>query len=204
MKKSLATIAVITLLTSLANAQQIRLSPGDVDVKSIDSEIQKTPEFSGGGSVKSKNIPYPREWLEVEVEFEVDGDSDTVIPELMFRYYIAISDKQGGTRVLTGDVKHINVLAGDESYSAVYVSPARLGEITGDFRRFPQANLKAVGVEIFYNGVIVGLDSTMSGSTAQFWKSPSISVEPGVLGKADTPFALLWLDRYADSVPSGQ
>tara|TARA_R110002096_G_scaffold332616_1_gene526648 strand:- start:165 stop:779 length:615 start_codon:yes stop_codon:yes gene_type:complete len=204
MRIFLTTFAVIGLFANSVNAQQLRLNPGDVKVSSLDVEIQKTPEYSPGGSVKGKNIPSPREWLEVEVEFEVNGDSDQVVPALLFRYYIAIADKDNGTRVLTGDVEHVNVLMGDKTYSAVYVSPSRLGEITGDFRRFQEGNIKAIGVEIIFNGVIVGLESTMSGSSAQFWKSSSVSSEQGILGKSETPFALLWLDRYADVAPKGR
>tara|TARA_R110000850_G_scaffold242043_3_gene366687 strand:- start:627 stop:1235 length:609 start_codon:yes stop_codon:yes gene_type:complete len=199
MKTFLTALASLGILSLVANAQQpIRLEPGDVKIRSTTVEVQKTPNFNAA-DVKSKSVPSPREWLELEVEFEVNGPSDEVVSDLLFRYYIAIADQNGSTRVLTGDVKHVNVFMGDKSYSAVYVSPSRLGEITGDFRRFQKSSIKAVGVEVIYNGVMVGLDSTMSGSSQQFWKAGTVSPEPGVLGKAETPFALLWLDRYADS-----
>lgn len=196
MKNFLTTLAALGILALSANAQQpVRLEVGDVDVKSMDIESQQTPEFQANGP-KSKNIPSPRQWLELEVEFEIDGPNDQVVPELLFRYYIGMKDQNGQSLVLTGDVTHLNVLCGEKSYSAVYVSPNTLGTLTGDYRRFQPSAVSAVGVEVYYNGVIVGGDSTLSGSNAKFWQA--LSTRPGILAKHETPFALLWLDRYAD------
>jgi len=182
-----------------ASAQQVQLQPGDVDVKGIEVEVQKTPIFQAD-SVKDKNIPNPRDWLEVEVEFEIDGPSDAVVPELLFRYYIGFRDQTGAARVLTGDVTHTNMLAREEYYSAVYVAPSTLGNVTGEFRRFQESAVEAIGVEVIYNGVLVGGDSTLSGSRAKFWESTG--TQPGILAKHDTPFALLWIDRYAEAEKS--
>ena len=194
MKTLVTTIAAFGLLVLCGNAQQpIRLAVGDVDVKSMAVESQQTPEFQASGP-KPKRVPSPRQWLELEVEFEVDGDRDAVVPELLFRYYIGMKDQAGQSLVLTGDVTHTNVVCGEENYSAVYVSPDTLGTITGDYRRFQANAVEAYGVEVYYNGVIVGRDSSLSGSRP-FWEA--LSTRPGVLAKHETPFALLWLDRYA-------
>lgn len=196
MKKILTIVALATLLGSPLQAQQqVQLKVGDIDVGKMEYDAQKTPSFQAG-DVKGKNIPNPRDWLELEVEFRVKGDPATVVKELLFRYYIGFKDQTGAARILTGDVKHINIVPGEDSFSAVYVSPSTLGEITGDFRRFQPNSVEAVGVEIIYNGVIVGGKSSMSGARAKFWEAAG--TQPGVLSRADTPFALLWIDRYAD------
>ena len=202
MKKLLTLLAFAGLFGgSLHAQQQVQLKVGDVDVKKMEFDAQKTPSFQAG-DVKGKNIPNPRDWLELEVEFTVKGDPKTVVKELLFRYYIGFRDQTGAARVLTGDVKHINIVPGEESYSAVYVSPSTLGEITGDFRRFQPSSVEAVGVEVIYNGVIVGGKSSMSGARAKFWEAAG--TQPGVLAKGDTPFALLWIDRYADAEKSAR
>ncbi len=175
-----------------AQQQPVQLKMGDIKVSSPSLLSQKTPNFQAG-DVKVKNIPNPRDWLEIEIEFEVAGDRKAVVKELLFRYYVAMRDQSNQVRCLTGDVKHINILCRDKTYSAAYVAPAVLGEITGDFRRFNTSSVEAVGLEIIYNGVVVGGTSTKGGS---FWQN--LSTQPGVLGKADTPFALLWIDRYAE------
>ncbi len=187
---------LIAGFSTLQAQQQISLSVGDVKVDSMETEVQNTPDFQAG-NVKTKSIPNPRSWLELEVEFSVDGNPDVVIPELLFRYYIALRDKEGATRVLTGDVTHINIVPGEETYSAVYVAPSKLGGITGDFRTFREGSVLATAVEIYYNGVIVGGESSESGSRAKFWTA--VGTEPGILGRDETPFALLWIDRYAES-----
>jgi hypothetical protein len=87
-------------------------------------------------------------------------------------------------------------MIGEETYSAVYVSPDTLGEITGEYSNFQSSDVAAVGVEIFYNGVLVGGYSSLSGTKAKFWEATGTG--PGILSKHETPFALLWIDRYAD------
>lgn len=197
MKILFSAVAAFAFLFASAQAQQqVQLAVGDVDVKKMDYSAQQTPQFQAAGP-DSKNVPRPRDWLEVEVEFEVKGRDDVVVPELLFRYYIGFTDRNGQGRTLTGDVKHINIVPGEEYFSSVYVSPSTLGDITGDFRKFQPSSVKAVGVEIYYNGVIVGGESSLSGSSAKFWQATGTT--PGVLAKRETPFALLWIDRYADS-----
>lgn len=200
MKPLVAAVALLTLSGTVIHAQQapVQLKMGDVKVQQPAVDTQKTPNFQAG-DVKVKDIPNPRDWLEIEVEFEVDGPRNGVIKELMFRYYVALTDANNQTKTLTGDVKHINVLCGEKLFSAAYVAPNTLGEITGDFRRFQMGAVKGVGLEVIYNGVVVGGVSTAGG---KFWES--LAPQPGVLGKTKTPFELLWIDRYAETAPEGR
>ena len=193
MIKPLILFAVAALSATALHAQQaLQLKAGDVKVGDLAFDAQKTPNFQAG-DVKSKDVPNPRDWLEIEVEFEVDGPKGAVAKELMFRYYVGFRDTTGAARILTGDVKHINIICGEKTFSSAYVAPSVLGEITGDFRRFQPNSVEAVGVEVIYNGVLVGRSSSLGGRV--FWDAGGT---PGVLGKAETPFALLWIDRYAE------
>ena len=196
MKKLITIFAALGLFAAGAQAQNLKIDPGAVKIKEMELEVQKTPQFQAGG-VNDKNIPNPRDWLELEVEFEVDvrAPDNTVVPELMFKYYVGFRDKSGNNRCLMGEVKHKNVMVGEEAYSAVYISPDTLGEITGEYRSFQTSDVAGYGIEVYYNGVLVGLSSSVSGNN-KFWESMSTS--PGILAKHDTPFALLWIDRYAD------
>jgi len=193
MTRLLTLLALAALSATALEAQQaLQLKMGDVKVSDPVYDAQKTPNFQAG-DVKAKDVPNPRDWLEIEVEFEVDGPRDAVVKDLLFRYYVAFTDQSGMIRTLTGDMKHINIVAGEKTFSCAYVAPSVLGEITGDFRRFQPSSVKGVGVEVYYNGVIVGGTSTGGG---KFWETTGTN--PGVLGKGDTPFALLWIDRYAE------
>ncbi len=189
-----SSVATAFLATG-ALAQQVRVAGGDgVQVKNVEFQAQKTPNFQAG-DVKNKNVPNPREWLEIEVEFEAAkvDPRDGVIPELLFRYYVGIMTETGQAVTLSGDVTHINVIAGEEYYSAVYVAPSTMGKLTGEFRRLDEGSVKAVGVEIFYNGVLVG---GYSSQRAKFWEQTG--TQQGILSREETPFALLWIDRYPE------
>ena len=179
---------------------QVQLKPGDIKLSKVALEVQKTPDFQAG-NVKGKNIPNPRDWLEIEYEFEVAGDPKNVIKELLFRNYVAFTSPTG-TKIVTGDVKHVNVVPGEKYFTVSYIAPSTIGEVTGEYRNFQPSGVAGAGVEVFYNGVIVGLESTLSGSKQRFWEA--LSPQPGVLSKLDTPFALLWIDRYAEFDRSGR
>jgi hypothetical protein len=85
MKKLVTIFAALGLFAAGAQAQNLQLGPNSVDVKKVEVEVQKTPQFQAGG-VNNKNIPNPRDWLEVEVEFEVDtrAPDNAVVGELLF------------------------------------------------------------------------------------------------------------------------
>jgi hypothetical protein len=68
--------------------------------------------------------------------------------------------------------------------------------VTGEYRNFQASDVAGYGVEIFYNGVLVGLKSSLSGASQKFWEKTGTT--EGVLPKHETPFELLWIDRYAD------
>ncbi|MFK5923471.1 MAG: hypothetical protein QM496_14940 [Verrucomicrobiota bacterium] len=181
----------VFLMVSTAVAQKGQPA---VKVKKIEVELQPTPVFEAGGGVKTKKIPRQKTWLEVEVEFEVKaGNKEGVVDNLQFRYYVAIKGAEG-TRLLMGDVTHVNMMEGDKLFSVIYVSPTTLGKLTGKYKDFQKSAINAVAVEISYNGRVIGGDST--GGKGRWWES--LSAEQGILSKEKTPFGLLWIDRYAD------
>ncbi|MEM9016174.1 MAG: Amuc_1102 family pilus-like protein, partial [Verrucomicrobiota bacterium] len=126
MKALISTLAVLFATSFAVHAQNVQLQVGDVEVEDLEMEVQKTPDFEASG-VKDKDVPNPRDWLEVEAKFKIDGRDDVVVPELLFRFYIGFKDQSGAPRVLTGDVTHKNMVAGEDYFSAVYVAPSTLG-----------------------------------------------------------------------------
>ncbi len=194
-----ALFALVTLIgahNAFAQVPQVK-----VDVQEIEVQVQNTPSFEAG-NVKDKKIPNPKEWLEVEVKFECQTTSpDGLVPSLDLRYYIAIKG-DGKTTMFQGDVRHVNIPAKEEMYSVVYLSPSSLIKATGKPRGFSTSDLYGVAVEVTYDGrVVTGMSEGGSGS---WWKSASVSPVMEVLPKSETPFALLWLDRYADTQDDGR
>ncbi|MCB1091494.1 MAG: hypothetical protein KDL87_08180 [Verrucomicrobiae bacterium] len=190
MKKLLLSAVIFGFLAAgAAQAQQVQVK---VEIKKIEVSSQKTPNFQAG-DVSNKNVPKPKEWLEAEVSFGLESaPRGAVVPELDFRYYVAVRGSEGA-KYLTGDVKHVNLVPDRELFSVAYVSPATIGKITGEYNRV-SANDILVAVEVSYQGRIVAESS--SGGPDGWWRGQA--TEPGVLAKNKTPFALLWLDRYPD------
>jgi hypothetical protein len=201
MKKTLFVITTLAFGLQLRTDAQQVVQVESISVSKLEFKTQPTPQF-GAGNVEARKIPRPREWVEVEAEFRIKANErDAVVPELLFRYHVAVRDKEGKTKVLTGDVTHVNMVAGDDCYSAMYISPTTMGKITGDFKRVQASSILAVAVEVFHNGVSKGGKS--EGGAAGRWWEGGLPVEQGVLGKEKTPFALLWIDRYAEVKSTG-
>jgi len=199
-------LAALGMADVAFSQQPVLINPGDVKIKKIEFVGQPTPIFVVEG-VKMKDVPRQREWMEVEVEFKVEkgrNDKEAVVPELTFRYYVGFQDQTGKYVLLTGDVTHLNVQVGEDHFSAVYIAPTTHGKLTGDYRRLDLLKVKGVGVEVFYNGVKVGMDATVK-TTPPFWESPTMSRQPGtgILPKDKTPFAILWIDRYPEIKSGG-
>jgi len=205
MKKSEVILAVliasVAILGGPTHGQQfLQVSPKDIKIAGIELDVQKTPFFQAG-DVKIKKVDRPLEWLELELEFEANvsrAPKDAVLPELTFRYYVGMVDvatKQ--PVVLTGDVIHTNIMVGEKYYSAMYVPPSTMGKLTGNHRSVDKGLVMAYGVEVLYNAQLVGLWSSKGeGQKGRFWDGMSIS--PGILSRENTPFGILWIDRYPE------
>lgn len=193
-----ATLLVPCLVSGQELSTQVRLNGIKATV-----EMQKTPSFMADGP-KAKQVQKPREWLEIEVEFtpaissKFPKEYGKVIPKLSFEYYIMVEDKvEKKVKMLTGAVTHVNVMADEVGYSVIYVDPAALTKLDGAPGKFNARDVKDYGVVAKYDGVTCGLFA----SSKPFWESPSASsaAVPGlILNKSQTPFAMLWTDRYPE------
>ena len=196
MKSYLAGIFIIVLLglfSSLEAQTPVQVNDG-IKVE-VNFDTQQTPDFQAG-NVDAKKIPNPRDWLEVEVQFEPEvAPRKAIVPKIMLRYYVAI-ESENGTKVITGDVNHVNVLGDEDNFSVAYVSPSMLSKITGEHKGFQSSSVKGAAVEVFFNGVSKGGASASGSPSGRWWEK--VPNEAGVLSKDKTPFALLWIDRYAD------
>lgn len=174
-------------------------------VKKVEISMQQTPEFNAGGP-KGKSWD-PLQWLEIEVELDVDSKSPTkIIPEIEATFYVALPNKAGGpgagpnARVMLVDrITFVNIRAHKgEAFLIAYVNPDTLTRFTGE-EKARENDVLSVGIEISGPGLSNSKPDKMWGSTAagQWWRQVSYPREQGmVLPKGKTPFALLWYDRY--------
>ena len=163
----------------------------------ISYQMQQTPQFAVTGP-KAKSLTRPREWLEIEVELQLETvDPTGYIDEMDIEYFVAVTD--GNTRrtvLLTDTLGYLEVNAGERRvYASAYISPASLAKITGKNR--PDRNdITAVAAVISAPGLREPAVVTTGGPDG-WWKAEKLARVRGmVLPKSQTPFALLWSDRY--------
>lgn len=129
-------------------------------------------------------------WLEVEVEF-------AAVPEftddLTVKYFILMGDK-----VLTGEVNLVNVPAGRQNRTVIYVPPKVLLRFNGN-RAVTAAAVGNIAVQLVQQGSIKD-ELSVTRAPAQ-WYSTLPAVGGLLLNKNDSPFAPLYWDRYEQIKP---
>lgn len=168
-------------LTVTASAQvPVVVGPQNIKVNKIQPAVLSTPEFS-------VNIPNKRseslKWLELEVEFEIDKVE--IVDELTFRYTVYLNGK-----LYTGEVTHVNIPKGNNRYSVMYMSPRSLDRATGG-KALNQGMIENVSVVVEKQG------QKLAEKTLTNKPMPNLQQLPGFLvQKSETPYQVLWWDRY--------
>lgn len=190
----------IAFCASLALAQNAYSQASKVTAEKPLFDDLPSPEFSGG---KQKSFK-PKDWLEVEAKFKVllkpEPKSKTA-PEVVVKWYVAVKnpDRAGTFFLLTKTINHLNVPLNEEIYSSVYLSPASIMRLTGSAKG-GKGSVEYVGFEVLVNGEIK--DSQTSNGEVGWWKSQSEKLSASdtvpLLAKYETPFAIMWWDRYAE------
>src|SRR5205809_6418470 len=156
----------------------------DFQITKITKILNSTPEFSYGGGGQYR-INQRDRWLEVEVEFVAAPE---LTDELTFKYYILFNGS-----LLTGEVTHVNIPAGRESRSVMYVPPRALARFANN-RPIAENSCQNVAVQIVQGGTVKAEASLNRAPPQWFATLPQIS--GFVLNKDQTPFAPLYWDRY--------
>lgn len=167
----------------------------EVDKISFDS--LPSPDIS---SAKAKNFK-AKEWLEVEAKVRLQAapvPESGFLDKITVKWYIAAENVGGkATALLTKEVSYVNVPVNEEFFVSVYLSPASVKRITGADRASART-LKAVAMQILYNGKEIGTQS--SSGPDNWWNNPVLGQMSGVqvLNKNETPFKAFWWDRYGE------
>jgi hypothetical protein len=188
-----ASFALLISQNAMAQASKV-----EADKPTFDD--MPSPEFPS-----NKQKPFkPKDWLEVETRFKVQMKPEPkskTAEQLEVKWYVAVKnpEKSGYFFLLSKTVTHINVPLNEDVYSSIYLSPASITRLTGSPRGGKKA-VEFVGYEILVNGEVKASD-TNKGEVG-WWKSTSekLSANDSVplLSKDETPFAMMWWDRYAD------
>lgn len=181
--------ALLATLASGASAQVATVvGPRNVKIEKILPAFVTTPEFQFTGTVKRSVY---LKWFEMEVEFGIEGVE--LVDELTFKYDVLVAGK-----LYFGEVTHVNIPKGRDRYSVMYISPRNLDRMTGGKPLSP-ALIENIWVTISKQGQVL---------TVSAWKDktkpvPNLPQLPGMLSpKSDTPFQILWWDRYEAVKPA--
>ena len=175
-------VAFLTFLPLIASAQTRPVA--DFQITKIAKNLIPTPQFAYAGGVQHQT-DQPDRWLEVEVEFKATPE---LTNELTFKYYILFN----GT-LLTGEVTHVNIPAGRENRSVMYVPPRALARFSNK-RAITENSCQNIAVQIVQQGAVKAEASLNRAQPQWFEALPQVSGL--VLNKDQTPFAPLYWDRY--------
>jgi hypothetical protein len=109
------------------------------------------------------------------------------VDELTFKYDVLINGK-----LCPGEITHINIPKGQPRYSVIYISPRSLDRITGG-KLLNAGMIDNIWVTISRQGQALAISSLKDKGKPV----PNLPQNPGMLSpKSETPFQVLWWDRY--------
>jgi hypothetical protein len=159
-----------------------------------------SPEFAG---VKNKAFK-PKDWLEIETKMNLSLNPEPAsktCDKITVKWYIAVknAEKSGTFLLLTKDIDYVNVPLSQDIYCSVYLSPSSIKRLTG-LDRAGKSAVEYVGYEVLINGEKVAQET--SKGKVGWWNAASDKISRSdkvpLLNKAETPFAPMWWDRYAE------
>jgi hypothetical protein len=164
--------------------------PGvDFQLTKITKNLVSTPSISYQGGQQYPTNQRDR-WLEVEAEFTATPEWTD---ELTFKYFILINGK-----LLAGEVTHVNIAAGRENRSVMYLSPHTLARFNGNRPVTPNI-IQNIAVQLLQQGAIK--DELSFTKAPGQWYAGLTQLTGFLLNKNETPFAPLYWDRYEQIKP---
>jgi len=180
--RAISIVAFLIFLPLIVSAQTRPAAA--FQITKITRKLIPAPQFAYTGAPQYQTSQRDR-WLEVEVEF---GATPELTNELTFKYYILFN----GT-LLTGEVNHVNVPAGRENRSVMYVPPRALARFAIN-RPITENSIQNIAVQIVQGGDVKA-EASLNRAQPQ-WYAALPQVSGLVLNKDQTPFAPLYWDRY--------
>src|SRR5207244_3256668 len=188
---SLLSLSLVLPLVASAQPRAVAQPRAAIDfqITKITKSLVSTPQFAYTGAPSYPTNQRDR-WLEVEVEFAAAPE---LTDELTFKYYILFNGN-----LLTGEVTHVNIPAGRENRSVMYVPPRTLARFANN-RPIAENSCQNVAVQIVQQGTVKAEASLNRAPPQWFATLPQIS--GFVLNKDQTPFAPIYWDRYQQIRP---
>lgn len=193
------TLSASFVFSASALAQAVKVTAE----KPTFDDLQSPNEFGG---TKSKSFK-PKNWLEVEAKLKIQmapAPKSQTLDRMTVKWYVAVKnpDRAGSYYLLTKDIEYVNVALDEDVFVSVYLSPASLRHLTGNDRGGKNA-VELVGFEVLVNGEKVASDTNKN--QVGWWNAASDKISRTdtvpLLNKKETPFGVMWWDRYAEVAP---
>jgi hypothetical protein len=180
------TILISAIILSAMIGTAMAQTRGGVDFQllKINTNFISSPQFTYAGAEQVQADQRER-WLEVEVTFACAPE---FTDELTLKYFILVN----GT-LLTGEVTHVNIPAGRENRSVMYITPKTLQRLMRG-RTITNNALQNAAVQLVQQGAL--RDELSAQRAAPQWYATLPQVEGLVLNKNEIPFMPLYWDRY--------
>src|SRR6478736_5525193 len=114
MKLLLCSILFFSVMTVASSVRAQGTAAGGFQITKINKNMITSPQYAyvGGDQITTNQRDY---WLSIDTEFISTVD---VADDVTFKYFVLI-----GGKVLTGEVTHMNILAGRGLRSVMFASP---------------------------------------------------------------------------------
>lgn len=187
MKRFLTWCATLALAVA-ANAQvPVALTAKDIKIDKISPSVTSSPQYQISNAT-DKRSEYLK-WFEIEVEFSVDRVE--LVDELTIEYIAEVNGK-----LCPGEVTHVNISKGNNHFSVMYMSPRSIDRLTGN-KPLNSAMIGNIWINIKKQGQVLASKSLHPKAM------PNLQQFTGLLvSKMETPFQVLWWDRYEAIKPA--
>jgi hypothetical protein len=175
---------ILFALLPLSASAQTRVPVPDFQITKIAPNFISSPQFTYTGAGQYQTDQRDK-WLEMEVTFTATPE---FTDELSLKYFILVNGN-----LLTGEVTHVNIPAGRENRSVMYVPPRTLQRLMLG-KTITVNAVQNVAVQLMQQGALKS-ELSLNRAPAQ-WYSGISQLGGLVLNKNETPFAPLYWDRY--------
>ena len=175
-------IATVVFCVQLSAFGQAR----DFQLLRIHSNFISSPQFTYTGA-EQYGTDQRQRWLEIEVQLAAAPEFSD---ELTLKYFVLFNG-----RLLTGEVTHVNIAAGQDNRSVMYVTPRSLQRLMLG-RPMTNTALQNVAVQVVQQGAVKDEISLVRAAPQWYVGLPQIAGL--MLNKNQTPFAALFWDRYLE------
>ncbi|MEP6810313.1 MAG: Amuc_1102 family pilus-like protein [Chthoniobacterales bacterium] len=184
MKRAALSFLILPILAVASAKAQTRAVAVEFQINKITKSLIASPQYAHGGAQPYESNLEER-WLEVEVEFAA---APAWTDELTVKYFVLL-----GGKLLSGEVTHVNVPAGRDRRSVIYLPPRTLTHFVGTRNLVPNT-VQNVAVQLLQGGAVKS-ELSLERATPR-WYLASAPLAGFLLNKNETPFAPLYWDRY--------